>query len=410
MEKTNFGFEAFFSYHESPKKEHLERALEYFQRALEQCGPDPTCRATALVNLATSRFIKCLDYGTYSELEEPIRLYEEALELRSPGHPDRPATLLLLSQALLSRLGKEYDESTAAQIEPLLAEILPVDSRDRRTADAIIRTCRLFRSVNSNPLQTDDLPGDSNCDIYIPPYGYFDRPHILHKLGIVSWERFQHNGNLDDLNRSIALNEEAIQLIPEGHEEQASIVACLGKSFLRRLEVSGEPTDVDMSANLGMLGGRVITALDSISSAKGAAELSAKEELRKQIVLMMVAENIFQYIDQEFAPLRIPVERLTDEWRKEDSVPERCKRELGVLLSFLGGEGEIKMGRLLAGVDWPFKKYKIEETTQALQNYFPYFEDFAAKLEINLTSTVLVYGSTPDALAAAAQIWVAGEY
>ena len=108
----------------------------------------------------------------------------------------------------------------------------------------IMRTRRFFQSLYSNPLPIDDLPRDLNCDIYVPPYGYFDRPHILHKLGIASWERFQHNASLDDLDRLIGLNEEAVQLAPEGHEEQVSIVACLGRSFLRRHEVFGELTDV----------------------------------------------------------------------------------------------------------------------------------------------------------------------
>ena len=83
---------------------------------------------------------------------------------------------------------------------------------------AIMRTRRFFQSLYSNPLSIDDLPRDLNCDIYVPPYGYFDRPHILHKLGIASWERFQHNASLDDLNRSIGLIEGAVQLAPEGHE------------------------------------------------------------------------------------------------------------------------------------------------------------------------------------------------
>ena len=41
------------------------------------------------------------------------------------------------------------DESIVAQMERLLAAIPLDDSRDRRTADTIIRTCRLYQAVNA---------------------------------------------------------------------------------------------------------------------------------------------------------------------------------------------------------------------------------------------------------------------
>ena len=411
VDKSNFGFEAFYSYHEDPKKEDLERALEYFQCALEQSGLDPACHATALFNFATSKFIKCLANGTYSELNEPIELYEEALGFRCPGHPDRPATSLLLSQALLSRLGQEYDGPTATQIEHLLAEFIPDNGRDRRTADAILRTRRFFQGINSNPPQIDNLPRDLSCGIYVPQYGYFDRPRMLHKLGIASWERFRQNASLDDLGSSISMNEEALRLTPDGHDDQASIVASLGRSHLRRLETLGDLTDVDMSTNLVELGGRVVAALDNILFIEDAGASSEKEELQEQITLMMTACATFQYIEQEISPLRISIfQSLMDEWNKT-SIPTICKRELGVLLSFLGGEGDIKMCRLLARTDWPFKEYKTKETMKVLQNYMPYFPSlFDTKLGIKLTSTVLAHGSVADALATATKVWVMGEY
>ena len=184
----------------------------------------------------------------------PIKLYEDALKLRDSGHPDRLATLLLLAQARLSRLGQAYDESTAAQIGNLLAEIPRDGSRVYRTANAILRMCRFYRDLNSNPSQVRDLPGDMISSTYVLPYGYFDRPRILHKMAIALWERFQQDMNVDDLKRSVELNKEALHLISDRHEDRTGIVACLVKSFLRHAEDLGELTDVDMSADLVELG------------------------------------------------------------------------------------------------------------------------------------------------------------
>ena len=389
MKKTNSGFDAFYSYHENRKEEDLECAITSFKYALGSTGLDPARRATALFNLATSEFIKCQVHGTYSQLKVPIKHYEDTLALHDSGDPDRPATLLLLAQACLSRLGQEYDESTATRIRNLLAEIPRDGSRVYRTANAILRMCRFYQDVNSNPPQVRDLPSDMISSTYVLPYGYFDKPRVLHKMAIALWERFQQDTNLDDLKKSIELNKKALRLIPDGHEDQTAIVACLGKSCLTLVEAFGELTDVDMSANLVELGERVFTALDNVSS--------KKEELREQIVLILLADAAVQFIEQEVPPPDIPVIRsLIDEWGKA-SMQTGCKRQLGVLLSFLRGEGETKTYALLAEVDWPFKEYKTAETVQVLQGRMRYFQSsFETKLGFRLANTTLIRDLVDD--------------
>ena len=319
MEKTDVGFKAFHSYHNDPKEEYLERALEFFQCALEHSGFDHACRATALFNLVTTKFIRCQAHGTYSKLNETIVLYEEALKLRNTGHPDRPATLLLLAQALLSCLGHEYDESIAAQIRELVGAIPPDGSRDRRTADTIIRTCRLYQAINTrDPTEADNsVFGDLDPGLYRPPYGYFDRPHILHELAVATWARFQLYANVRDLDRSIALSEEALCLIPDGHDNQQSAADCLGRSYLRRLEVRGELTDVDMSVDLVELGVSVATMLDNVSSVEGTGMSLKEEKLREQIALMSAMASAIQDIEQAAPSPRSPIiQSLIDEWGK----------------------------------------------------------------------------------------------
>ena len=342
MEETNSGFDALYSYHDDPKKEYLERAVDFFQHALEHHGLDSTCHATALFNLATAQFTKCLAFGTYTKLGLPIGLYEDALKLRDSGHLDRPATLLLLAQALLSCLGKEHDESVVAQIRHLLAEISPDDNRGRQTADAILRTCRFYRVIHSeSPAEVDDLFTDLGRGAYAPPYGYFDRPHLLHRLGVAFWARFQLYTYLGDLDNSIALNQEALCLIPDEHEDKTSIVAYLGRSFLRRLELHGELTDVDMSVSLLELGEKVVTALNNVPSVEGTGMLLGEGKLRGQIALMSAAAFAVQDIEQAAPSPRTPViQSLVDEWGKEGGIPTRCKDNLGCYLAFWEAKGK----------------------------------------------------------------------
>ena len=278
----------------------------------------------------------------------------------------------------------------------------PGDSRNRQTADTIIRTCRLYRAGSSeHPSEVDGFIMDLDRGVYVPPYGYFDRPRVLHKLGVILWARFQQNTDLSDPDKSIALNEEALRLVPDGHEDQESIAVCLGRSFLRRLEVRGDLTDVDTSAGLVELGERVVMILDITSCGM------PSEGLREQIALMSAADTALQQMAQEVGSSHIPeVQSLINEWRNQDGIPTRCKRKLGVLLSFLGGEGETKMHQLAVKLDWPFKEYKTQEMMQVLRDYMPYFQDgFTTKLGIALASTVLsTWNSVDDVLAAATTV------
>ncbi|KAG6369268.1 hypothetical protein JVT61DRAFT_15513 [Boletus reticuloceps] len=246
VEQTKLGFKALYSHHDEPKNEYLEDSLECFRRALEQCGLHTAYRATALFNLATARFIKYRAYGTYNELNMSIALYGEALKLRNSGDPDRAATSLLLAQALVLRYGQESDESTVMQIKDILADIHPDCSRHHRTADIVMRTCRFYQAFDSgNPVELDELLRDLGCHAYAPPYGFSDRPHMLYKLSVALWCRFQRLGELGDLELAISTLSNVIGLTPHGHPDQAGRLNNLGGCFLTRFERLGELSDLE---------------------------------------------------------------------------------------------------------------------------------------------------------------------
>ena len=203
--------------------------------------------------------------------------------------------------------------------------------------------------------------------------------------------------NLDLLRKSIALSQEALSLIPDGHEDQASMVACLGRSFLELVEACGDLTDVDLSVSLVDIGERVVTTLARTSMED--AGVSAEKELCEQVALILVADTTIRYIEQEVPPPRIPVfQSPIDEWFKADGIPARYRKQLGLLLSFLEGEGEIKMRELLGRLDWPFKEHKTKETVRVMQNYMTYFlGPFEMKWGVKLARKVFIRGSADGA-------------
>ncbi|KAG1846206.1 hypothetical protein DFJ58DRAFT_615063, partial [Suillus subalutaceus] len=85
----------------------LDQSIDHFERASNLCPMDhPYCPA-ALFNLATAKFVSCQANGTHPDLDIPIFLFQDTLNLRPTGHPDRPVTQLHLAISLLSHFAKQ---------------------------------------------------------------------------------------------------------------------------------------------------------------------------------------------------------------------------------------------------------------------------------------------------------------
>ncbi|KAH0828722.1 hypothetical protein J3R83DRAFT_3133 [Lanmaoa asiatica] len=134
---TDQGHDALLRYHKHHSKEDLDLSVACFERALHTCPAAHTCRAAALFNLAIALFVTSQAHGT--SLDPAISHYREALGLRHSGHPDRPATLLHLSQALLHHYGATgHEASPEGELQKLIDELIkacPEGNHERHAAD-----------------------------------------------------------------------------------------------------------------------------------------------------------------------------------------------------------------------------------------------------------------------------------
>jgi tetratricopeptide (TPR) repeat protein len=238
-ERTDLGHDALLSYHNDPVQENLDISIRHFERAREICPSDHRCRVAVLRNLAMAKFLDCQISGTYASLDATISLYREALDLCHVSDPDRPGTLLYLAHALVYRHDKQgYEESVAAEVEKLMAEVqdaCSLDSHEHRAAELVLQTCARCGVINSSsPVGLDELISVLDLATQAPPSDYFDRPQRLYNLALAYLRRFELHGKLSDLERSIVVHEEAIRLAPASHPDRPMMLARLGVSLLRR--------------------------------------------------------------------------------------------------------------------------------------------------------------------------------
>ncbi|KIJ65879.1 hypothetical protein HYDPIDRAFT_109946, partial [Hydnomerulius pinastri MD-312] len=251
VRETDLGQEALLRYHNEYQREDLENAVQHFECAWRNCPLTHPCRAVVLVNLAKAKFISYQIDPSSANLDEPILLYRQALDLRRPGRPDRPATLLQLAQTLLFRYDKQgCNESVADEINELMTEPqdFSEDSHERRAADLVLETLKRCRVVNSGRLaELDELVWKLQRSAMVPPDGYFDRPQRLINLSTTLWRRYEKHGELSDLEYSLEINKQALQLLPGRHPDRVSRLRTLGAALWRLFEIRGDLSDLEKS-------------------------------------------------------------------------------------------------------------------------------------------------------------------
>ena len=205
---TNQGRHSFLHFCADLKRETFATSVAYFEKALAACPPDHHCRPAALCNLASAYFIRYQTYDEAMELSIPISYYQEALEFRHVGHPDRPATLLRLAKVLLYHFGKLGSEEFPSQITKLASEVLAscsADSHEHRAAGLILQTYALYKAIDSGSLvDIDKLIPELRQAIQDVTYDYFDKPQRLSNLSLALSMRPGSHGDVDELDESIS--------------------------------------------------------------------------------------------------------------------------------------------------------------------------------------------------------------
>ncbi|KAG6375035.1 hypothetical protein JVT61DRAFT_3816 [Boletus reticuloceps] len=239
--RSNLGQEALVRYYSDYQREDLENAVQYFECASRNCPLTHPCYAAALVNLANVKMMSYRIHPRSTNLDELIRLYREALNLRRPRHPDRPVTLLQLTRALLLRYEQQGCAESADEIEKLMTEeVFSEDTHERRAADLVLDTLVRCRVVNSGSLvKLNELLRKLEGNA-MPPDGYFDKPQRLINISTTLWKRYEKLGNLGDLDRLLATNEEALRLLPHRHPDRLSCLRTLGAVLWRLFEIHGD--------------------------------------------------------------------------------------------------------------------------------------------------------------------------
>ncbi|KIJ58461.1 hypothetical protein HYDPIDRAFT_102629, partial [Hydnomerulius pinastri MD-312] len=136
-----------------------------------------------------AKFISCQVREAHLDLDEPISLFREALDLRPHDHPDRPLV------------------SLSCPNEPGIINL----------ASALLR--RFEQHGDGNDL--DEAIQHYRAALQLTPVGHPHRSLSLNNLASALWTRFSQRGDGNDLDEAIQHHRAALQLTPAGHPHRS---------------------------------------------------------------------------------------------------------------------------------------------------------------------------------------------
>ncbi|KAF8555037.1 hypothetical protein OG21DRAFT_1573596, partial [Imleria badia] len=217
-----------------------------------------------LSNLGIAFLTRFERLGEFSDLEDAISRYRDAVSLIPHGHRDKPACLNNLGNAFLTRfvrLGEFSDLEDAISRQRDAVDLTPhghpyKPSYLNNLANAFLAP-RFQRLGELSDLE--DAISRHRDAVDLTPHGHPNKPGRLSTLGRAFQARFERFGELSDLEDAISSLRGAIDLTPQGHPEKPGRLNSLGSAFRTRFERLEDLSDLE----------------DAISKHRGAVDLTA---------------------------------------------------------------------------------------------------------------------------------------
>ncbi|KAG2070866.1 hypothetical protein BDR04DRAFT_1155112 [Suillus decipiens] len=336
--------------------------VENYRIALHSCPPGHPNRSLSLYNLATSLQNRFKQRGVISDLDEAIKLRQDALVLRPPGHSDRSTSLNTLANSLADRFEQrgimsDLDEAIELHRDALLLrpptrfkqrgiisdldeaiELLRAafvlyppghsgrssslnnlavslrarfEKRDMMSdldeAIELHRTALLLRPTARFEQQGIMADLDEAIELHraallLFPSGHSDRSQSLNGLAISLGDRFKQRDIMSDLDEAIELHREALLLRSPGHSDRSLSLYNLATNFQERFKQRGIPSDLDEAFQLFL-------QLPHLSSATSRTDLSvakswvASAEKMKHPSALLAYKTALKFLDQQVALL-----------------------------------------------------------------------------------------------------------
>ncbi|CAH0056170.1 unnamed protein product [Clonostachys solani] len=198
-------------------------------------------RGIALFRLGVVCGNRYLEAGDVDFLNRCIALYEEALSLLAPDHPDTVDLLRNLCIAYRDRgldMGSLEDHELSMHYGEAAVKLLPENESYlaqrlgtlESVYEAKFQTTRNVKHLGMSLKCKEDLLK------FTPPSDDDHRAWLLHAVASGYARQFSWTKNIADIDHSIQLDQEALEITPENHPARPDFLITLGDGYHTRFE------------------------------------------------------------------------------------------------------------------------------------------------------------------------------
>ena len=250
-EANDRGADLYENYERTGNVQFLRTAITHFGEAVDITPVGHPDRPAMLSNLGNALRARFRLTGQQSDLDQAITCGREAVDTAPADHPERSWMLSNLASTLQSRF-----QRTGHQ--PDLDEAITY-FREAADATQAGHPTRLGMLYNLGSAlqdrfgltgQQSDLDQAISCDreaVDATPAGHPARPRRLSNFGSALRAQFGRTGRQSDLDQAITCFREAVDAIPDGYPGRPGMLYNLGNALQDRFGLTGQQADLDQA-------------------------------------------------------------------------------------------------------------------------------------------------------------------
>ncbi|KDQ54437.1 hypothetical protein JAAARDRAFT_112935, partial [Jaapia argillacea MUCL 33604] len=232
---------------------NIDNSIRLREDAVQLTPDDHPDKADHLNNLGAAFLCRFECLGNITDMDNSIRVREEAdaVRLTPNSHPDKPGHLSNLSASLLryfEHLSNITDINNSIWVQEDAVRLTPNGHTDKPGHLSNLGAslfCRFERL--SNMTDMDNSIRVQEDAVQLTPDGHLLKAHCLNNLSGSLLHRFEHLGNMTNMDDSIRVRDDVVQLTPDGHPNKPGHLINLGASLLHRFKRLGNITDINNS-------------------------------------------------------------------------------------------------------------------------------------------------------------------
>jgi tetratricopeptide (TPR) repeat protein len=225
----------------------IDRAISRHVDAVRHTPDDHPDKAAYLANLGSAYGVRFRRLEDVADIDRAISNHGDAAHLVKDDDPDKPVILSNLGASLLRRFKRLEDNmADIDQAILILRDAVQHDHPDRARALAHLGNSYGLRFEHLGEVADIDCAISNQEDaVQCTPDDHVDKAGRQTDLGNSYLRRFQHLGDIVDIDRAISSHGDAARCTPDDHPDKAGCLNCLGNSFATRFGRLGEVADID---------------------------------------------------------------------------------------------------------------------------------------------------------------------